>query len=125
MFGNYEEKARKVLIDAKKEMQELNHPYISSEHLLLSLLKNDKEISDKLKKYDVDYQTLKKEIIKVIGKGSKPSPWFLYTPLLKRILETAGLDAKENNNGTVTTSHLMSSLLEEGEGVANFNWYGC
>ncbi len=118
MFGNYEEKARKVLIDAKKEMQELNHPYISSEHLLLSLLKNDKEISDKLKKYDVDYQTLKKEIIKVIGKGSKPSPWFLYTPLLKRILETAGLDAKENNNGTVTTSHLMSSLLEEGEGVA-------
>ena len=118
MFGNYEEKARKVLIDAKKEMSELNHPYISSEHLLLGLLKNDKSISDKLKKYDIDYQKFKKEVIKVIGKGSRPSPWFLYTPLLKRILENAELDAKENNNGTVTTSHLMSSLLEEGEGVA-------
>ncbi len=118
MFGNYEEKARKVLIGAKKEMQELNHPYISSEHLLLSLLKNDKDISTKFKNYEVDYETLKKEVIKIIGKGAKPSPWFLYTPLLKRILETAELDAKENNNGTITTHHLMSALLEEGEGVA-------
>ncbi len=118
MFGDYEEEARKVLVDAKKEMQQLNHPYISSEHLLLALMKNDKEISKKLKKYEVDYKSFKEEIIKIIGKGTKPSPWFLYTPLLKRVLETASLDAKENNNNVVTTSHLMSALLEEGEGVA-------
>ena len=118
MFGNYEEKARRVLVEAKKEMQELNHPYISSEHLFLGLLKTDKEISKKLKKYDVDYNNFKNEIIKIIGKGTKPSQWFLYTPLLKRILETAEIDAKENNGGIITTNHLMSALLEEGEGVA-------
>ena len=32
MFGNFEEEARKVLVNAKKEMYELNHPYVSSEH---------------------------------------------------------------------------------------------
>lgn len=118
MFGNYEENARRVLVHAKKEMQELNHPYISSEHLFLGLLKIDKDINKRLKKYGINYNNFKEEIIKIIGKGTKPSNWFLYTPLLKRVLETAEIDAKENNGDVITTNHLMSALLEEGEGVA-------
>ena len=118
MFGNFAEDARKVLVNAKREMHELCHPYVSSEHLLLAILKDKNEITDKLKKYNVDYQIFKKEIIKVLGKGKKPSEWFLYTPLLKRILENAIIDAKDNNNGIVTICHLFVSLLEEGEGVA-------
>lgn len=118
MFGNFEEEARKVLVNAKKEMYELNHPYVSSEHLLLAILKGNNEISDKLKSFDLDYNRFKDEIIKIIGKGSKHSEWFLYTPLLKRILENAVIDAKDNNNGVVTIDHLFTSLLDEGEGVA-------
>ena len=45
MFSRFTEDAQKILIMSKKEMQELKHPYVSSEHLLLSLLKNSKEIS--------------------------------------------------------------------------------
>ena len=118
MFGNFEEEARKVLVNAKKEMYELNHPYVSSEHLLLAILKGNNEISDKLKIFDLDYDRFKKEVINIIGKGSKPSQWFLYTPLLKRIIENATIDAKDNNNGVVTINHLFASLLDEGEGVA-------
>ena len=118
MFSNFEEEARKVIVRAKWEMQELNHPYVSSEHLLLAILKGDNDITDRLKEYDLDYKTFKGEVIRIIGKGSKPSEFFLYTPLLKRIIENASLDAKENNNGVVTINHLFSSLLEEGEGVA-------
>ena len=118
MFGNFEEEARKVLVNAKKEMYDLNHPYVSSEHLLLAILKGDNEISEKLKEFDLDYNRFKDEVIKIIGKGSKHSEWFLYTPLLKRIIENATLDAKENNNGVVTVNHLFASLLDEGEGVA-------
>lgn len=118
MFNSFEEEARKVLIVAKSEMINLNHPYVSSEHLLLAILKGDNEIAQRLKEYELDYKTFKSEIIKTIGKGTKSSEFFLYTPLLKRIIENASLDAKENNNGTVTINHLFSSLLEEGEGVA-------
>lgn len=118
MFGNFEEDARKVLVTAKKEMYNLNHPYVSSEHLLLAILKCSKEIGDKLKDYDLDYNRFKNEVIKIIGKGSKPSKWFLYTPLLKRIIENSITDAKDNNNGIVTVNHLFTSLLDEGEGVA-------
>ncbi|MBR3897702.1 MAG: ATP-dependent Clp protease ATP-binding subunit [Bacilli bacterium] len=118
MFGNFEEEARKIIVGAKKEMHDLRHPYVSSEHLLLSILKCKNEISDKLLKYGLDYKSFKKEVINILGKGSKEADWFLYTPLLRRIIENAIMDAKDNNEGNVTINHLFVSLLEEGEGVA-------
>ena len=42
----------------------------------------------------------------------------LYTPLLKRIISNALEDAKENNRGEVTASHLLLAMLDEGEGIA-------
>ncbi len=118
MYNSFTEEARKILISAKEEMKNLKHPYIGSEHLLLSILKDDNEISDKLKEYDLTYDRFRKEIIDIVGIGTKESECFLYTPLLKRIMENAIYDSKENNNGSVTISHLFSALLEEGEGIA-------
>ena len=118
MFGNFTEEAREIIVRAKKEMYELKHPYVGSEHLLLAILKEKNEISKKLKEYDLTYEKLKQEIIQVIGKGTMETEWLLYTPLLRRILENAIIDSKENNDGEVTIEHLFTSLLEEGEGVA-------
>ncbi len=118
MFGNFTEEARKVLIMAKKEMTSLKHPYVGSEHLLLAILKKDNIVSEKLKDYNLDYNRMREEIINTIGIGKRESEWFLYTPLLKRVIENAIVDSKENNNGEVKIEHLFSSLLEEGEGVA-------
>lgn len=118
MFSNFDEESRKILVNAKKEMIELKHPYVGSEHLMLSILKNKNIISDRLKDFGLTYDKLKNEIINVIGIGSNDKECFLYTPLLKRVIENAIIDSKENNNSEVTISHLFSSLLEEGEGVA-------
>ncbi len=118
MYGNFEEKARIVVVEAKNEMKKLNHPYVGSEHLLLAILKSNTNVSKKLKEFKLTYNKFKAELIKIVGIGSKESEWFLYTPMLRRILENALLDSKENNNSEVTVSHLFSSLLEEGEGVA-------
>lgn len=118
MFGQFTEEARKILVSAKEEMYNLKHPFVGSEHLLLAILKDNNVISKKLKEYDLTYDVLKEEIISIIGEGKEASDWFLYTPLLKRIIENAIIDSKENNNGDVTVEHLFTSLLEEGEGVA-------
>ena len=118
MFNNYTEEARKILISAKVEMNKLNHPYVGSEHLLLAILKDDNEIKDKLMEYNLDYDKFKSQIIKIVGIGKKKCEYFLYTPLLKRIMETAMIDSRENNNGLVTVNHLFSAMLEEGEGIA-------
>ena len=118
MYNSFTEEARKILMSAKEEMKSLKHPYVGSEHLLLSILKSNNEISDRLKDYNLDYDRFKSELVDIVGIGSKESECFLYTPLLKRVMENAIYDSKENNNGNVTVSHLFSSLLEEGEGIA-------
>ena len=105
MFGQFTEEARKILVGAKLEMTELKHPYVGSEHLLLAILKSK------------NYDKFKNKIIETVGVGSKESEWFLYTPLLKRVMENAMLDCKEDNS-EVTIESLFSNLLEEGEGVA-------
>ena len=117
MFGQFTEEARKILINAKIEMTELKHPYVGSEHFLLAILKRKNNVSKKLKQYNLDYEIFKNKLIETVGIGSKQSEWFLYTPLLKRVMENAMLDCKENNTD-VTIESLFSNLLEEGEGVA-------
>lgn len=118
MLGNFNEEAQFILLKSQSEMLELCHPYIGTEHLVLSILKNEDTLSKKLESYGLTYDTFKTEILSVIGKGTKKSPFFLYTPLLRKIMNNALLDAKDNNNGEVTVEHLFSSLLEEGEGIA-------
>ncbi len=118
MFQKFSELAQKILIIAKKEMMELQHPYVGSEHLLLAILKEENEVKDKLKEMNITYQRFKDELINIMGKGSIKSQWFLYTPLLKRVIENAIINCKESNDDEVTVQHLFSALLDEGEGVA-------
>ena len=118
MFSKFDEEAQRVMINAKKEMQSLKHPYVGSEHLMLAILKDSNDVSNKLETLKIDYKSFKNEVIKSVGIGNESNNLFLYTPLLKRTLESAVEDAKESNNGIVTVSNLFYSILEEGEGVA-------
>ena len=118
MLSNFNEEAQYILLKSKEEMIDLKHPYIGTEHLVLSLLKNKDSLSKRLEEYGLTYNKFKNEILNIIGTGSKKSEFFLYTPLLKKVIENSMLDAKDNNNGVVTPEHLLSSLLESGEGIA-------
>ena len=119
MFSKFSEEAQKVLLNAKKEMTLLKHPYVGSEHLLLSILSNEElDITIKLKEYGINYDKFRDEIIRVVGKGKVTNTWFLYTPLLKRIIEDASMESKDNKEKEVTVNNLFLALLEEGDGVA-------
>lgn len=115
----FDEDSQKILVEAKKEMYNLKHPYVGSEHLLLAILKNeDLEITKFLNNYGINYKVFKEELIKVIGVGSKSNEWFLFTPLLKRILNNATYSSKDENK-CVSPYNLFVSILQEGDGVAN------
>ena len=119
MFSSFDEEAQKVLLMAIKEMVDLCHPYVGSEHLLLAILHNEQlSITKILNNYNLTYEKYKNEIIKVIGVGKSTNSWFLYTPLLKRVIENAIYDCKDDDD-IVTVEKLFMSLLEEGDGVAN------
>ncbi len=118
MFDNFNLEGCKLLRDAEKERKELKHPYVGSEHLLLSILKNSKDVSNIFKLHGVSYESFKSELIKVVGKASNEQNINLYTPLLKRIIANSLEDANENNHGEVLPNHYVLALLEEGEGIA-------
>ena len=117
MFGRFSEEAQKVLVLANKEMYDLKHSNVGTEHLLLAILKQNEDISSKLKKYKITYKSFKDELIRVVGTGKEKSKWIIYTSRLKKILENAVIESKESNE-EVTVNSLFLSLLNEGEGIA-------
>ena len=87
MFHNFGFEVSTILEMAEKEREELRHPYVGSEHLLLAILKNDSEVSSKLQSAGLTYHKFKSELVSVVGNATKLQELILYTPLLKRILE--------------------------------------
>ena len=123
MFDKYSLEISKIFKCAEEEMLSLHHPYVGSEHLLLSLLKNSTTISNIAKKYDLTYESFRKELILVVGSSSKKSTYILYTPLLKRIINLSLEEASEKKE-ELNALHLFKALLEEGEGIAIRLLYG-
>ena len=119
MFSKFDENAKKVLVNMQKEMSGLKHPYIGSEHLFLSLLKygNQYDIK-KLEEYGVTYERFRKELIDIVGIGKEGNDFYLYTPLLRNIIENASLNASDSGKDLVDSSDLLFAIFEEGEGIA-------
>ena len=115
----FDEMSQKLLIMAKKEMYDLKHPYVGSEHLFLAILKNkDLDITKSLNDFGIYYDNFKNELISAVGIGSQSNEWFLFTPLLRNILKQATYYSKDSN-GMVTPYSLLISILQNGDGVAN------
>lgn len=117
MFGKFSEEAQRVLVDAQKEMSELKHPYIGSEHLLLAILKNNQELVNKFKKYKITYKSFKEELINLVGIGDNTPDLLLYSTTLKTILENVIIESRETGD-EISVNELLLSLLNEGEGKA-------
>ena len=62
MIGNFNEEAQEILIKAKLEMLDLKHPYVGTEHLTLAILHTKNELTEKLRRYHLTYDTFKKEV---------------------------------------------------------------
>ena len=114
----FNEESQKLIINAKREMYLLKHPYVGSEHLLLSILHSDLDITKRLNDYGITYDKFRDKLISIIGIGSNSNTWFLFTPLLKRIINNATYYSKDNSR-VVTPYNLFIAILEEGDGVAN------
>ena len=117
MFNKYSLEISKIFKNAEDLMLELKHPYVGTEHLLLSLLKNDLKIKNICLKYNLTYENFKNELINIVGEASKKSTFILYTPLLKRVINLA-LEESFERKEKLNSIHLMKALIEEGEGIA-------
>ncbi|MBR1417325.1 MAG: ATP-dependent Clp protease ATP-binding subunit [Bacilli bacterium] len=103
----------RILKKAEKEHNMLKHPYVGTEHLLLAILSLDNDLTEKLKTYNLTYNKFKKRLKEIIGEGSNKSPYILYTPMLRKVLNIA-----ENKSKIITSKVLFLALLEAKEGIA-------
>lgn len=115
MYNNYNLETSRIFKDAEKIMMSLNHGYVGTEHLFLSMLKNSEEIRNLLEKYQIEYDGFLEELLLVVNSENYKKVACIYTPLLKKVIKNAEMHAK---NSFVTPFMLLESLLEEGEGIA-------
>ena len=106
-----------ILKKAESERDKLNHPYVGTEHLTLAILSQESELTEDLKKYNLTYNKFKKKLVSIIGIGTNPSNYILYTPMLRNVLDDADKLALGYNK-EVTEKELFQAILDEGEGIA-------
>lgn len=117
MMSNFSEEAQNILNGAKEEMMELKHPYIGTEHLILSILRVDNEIRERLFSYNLSYEGYRKVVMDMVPMGSVEADNFIYTPLLRRVIESSCYMARENGLGDISVRNLFASMLDIGEGT--------
>lgn len=115
MYNNYNLETSRIFKDAEKIMISLNHGYVGTEHLFLSMLKNSEEIRNLLEKYQIEYDGFLEELLLVVNSETCKKVACIYTPLLKKVIKNAEMHVK---NSYITPLMLLESLLEEGEGIA-------
>ena len=121
MFDRFTERARKVVLLARKEAARLNSEYIRTEHILLGLVKEQEGIAARaLANLHVDLKSLLREIERHVQRGNSLSSGddIPFTPRAKKVLELAIEEARRLNHNYIGTEHLLLGLIREGEGIA-------
>jgi ATP-dependent Clp protease ATP-binding subunit ClpC len=113
-------RAQQALMLARKEADRLNHTFVGTEHVLLSLISFEGVALNVLKELGVNSETVRIEVEKSIGEGPghKMSGDILFTPRVKTVLSLAAKESRGLNHTYVGTEHILLGLLREGDGVA-------
>jgi len=120
MWSRFTERARRVVFNAQEEAQGFGEGYVSTEHLLLGLIREPGSVAlDVLATMGVKADRLHIEVEKQLPKGDpKPSQELMLTPRGRRVIDLAYDEARNLFNNYIGTEHLLLALIREGDGLA-------
>ncbi|MEQ1823100.1 MAG: ATP-dependent Clp protease ATP-binding subunit [Fimbriimonadaceae bacterium] len=120
MWQRFTERARKVVFYAQEEAQKFGEGYVSTEHLLLGLVREQDSVAARvLEKLGVSLNRVRSEVEKQLPRGdARPSQDMTLTPRAKRVIDLAYDEARSLNNNYIGTEHLLLGLIREGDGLA-------
>lgn len=120
MWQRFTERARKVIFYAQEEAQHLGEGYVSTEHILLGLVREDDSSAGRiLETLGVSLSGVRAELMKNLPRGdARSSPDMTLTPRAKRVIDLAYDEARDLNNNYIGTEHLLLGLIREGDGIA-------
>ena len=128
MFHNLTPKAQQVLVLAKKLVLKFQQKYLSTDHLLLSILELKQGIATRvLQHLGLDIETVHDALERHIAAGkSEAEGWVSVeqnstdvplTPRVREVLKLAEKKSKELRHTYIGTEHILLGLLEEGRGL--------
>ena len=115
MFERYTESARRTVFFARYEASQLGSPFIDTEHLLLGLLREDKEVVRHVL-LRADFDVVCQEVTSRIKPGPKSIPTNVDLPLsnhAKLALSYAAEEADRLNHRPIGTTHLLIGLMRD------------
>ena len=120
MFERYTERARRVIFFARYEASQFGSTTIETEHLLLGLIREDKNLTNRFLRNQSSIENIRKEIEGRTTIREKVST-SIDLPLsneCKRILAYAAEEAERLNHRHIGTEHLLLGILREEKCVA-------
>lgn len=120
MWQRFTERARKVVFYAQEEAQKFGEGYVSTEHLLLGLVREPDSVAARvLEKIGISLSRIRSEVERQLPRGDhKPVQEMTLTPRAKRVIDLAYDEARTLNNNYIGTEHLLLGLIREGDGLA-------
>lgn len=120
MWQRFTERARKVVFFAQEEAQKFGEGYVSTEHLLLGLVRESDSVAARvLERLGVSLSRIRTEVEKQLPRGdARPSQEMTLTPRAKRVIDLAYDEQRNLNNNYIGTEHLLLGLIREGDGLA-------
>lgn len=115
MFERYTEKARRVIFYARYEASQFGSPYIETEHILLGILRENKEIIARMLPEGAT-ESIRKQI-EARGLKRPKSATSIDLPLSnesKRVLAYGAEEAERLSHKHIGSDHLFLGLLREG-----------
>lgn len=120
MWQRFTERARKVVFYAQEEAQKFGEGYVSTEHLLLGLVREpDSAAGQVLERMGVSLSRVNAEVEKLLPRGeARVNQDMTLTPRAKRVIDLAFDEARSIGNNYIGTEHLLLGLTREGDGMA-------
>ncbi len=120
MWQRFTERARKTVFYAQEEAGRLGENYVSTEHLLLGLIRETDSVAARiLGQLSIPLPRIRTEIERQVARGDgKLGQDMQLTPRAKRVIDLAYDEARQLNNNYIGTEHLLLGLIREGEGLA-------
>ncbi len=121
MFEKYTEKARRVIFFARYEASQFGSPYIETEHLLLGLIREDKNLTNRFfPKASASIDSIRKEIEgrTTIREKVSTSVELPFSDESKRALNAAAEESERLSHKIIGTEHMLLGLLREERSIA-------
>lgn len=118
MYERFTDQARQVMQLADDEARRRHQGAFGSEHILLGLVRQRGGVADAvLTNLGVDLKGIRVEVERELGAivsqatGPNPSGALTATPLARRVIEYAVIEARQLQHAYVGTEHLLLALL--------------